>query len=183
LNGFNRVEQLGTAFRQQVCQARSRPCADQRDAILSHEFFVEAELLRLEWIARQMRIQIKIVDAEAQRGAQDDLVEHGRRSVDDQVAAARGAHDGPQVARVRFADLDLAFLAEKAPGALRIAVAAPYCVPLARQQLCQQGASAARAKNEYPHRPATLSYSLQPDGTANLACAPWTPFASAGLRA
>ena len=46
---------------------------------------VEAELLGLERMARQVRGGVEIVRAQAEGGAQNDLVEDGRGRVDDQV--------------------------------------------------------------------------------------------------
>src|SRR5271156_899636 len=97
--------------------------------------------------------------AQTQSRAQNNFVEHSGGGVDQQIAAASGAHDGPEIARVCFFYFDRAFLAEKFPGAVRVAIAAPDRVSLAREQLSKQGAGAAHSQYEDAHRFATLSYS------------------------
>src|SRR5271154_1632404 len=97
--------------------------------------------------------------AQTQRGAQNNFVEDGGRGVHQQVAAASGAHDGPEIARVRFFYFNGALLAEKFPRAVRVAIAAPDRVSLAHEQLSKQGAGAAHSQYEDAHRFATLSYS------------------------
>ena len=130
-------------------------------AIFRDEALVIAILLGLERRTREVRVQIHVVNAQAQRRAQDDFVEYGRGGVDDQVCAASRAHDGPQVPRVRLDHFDRALFAEKPLRAGDVAIAAPDRVPLARQQMGQQRAGAARPQNEDAHRRATLSQSMQ----------------------
>src|ERR1700735_147664 len=104
------------------------------------------------------------MNAQTQRGAQNNFVEDGGRRINEQVATARGAHDGPDVAGVRFEDFDCAFSAEKFACAVRVAIAAPDSVSLAHEQLSKQGARAAYSEDEYAHRFATLSYSPREQG-------------------
>jgi len=90
-----------------------------------------------------MRVQIEVVRAQTQRRTQDDVVEHGGQSVDDQVCAAPGPNDGPEIPGVRFDDPDLAPFSEEAAGSLDVAVSAPDGVSLTIEELRQQGAGAA----------------------------------------
>src|SRR5271170_2151557 len=124
--------------------------------------------------------------AQTQRRAQNNFVEDGGRGVDEQVAAASGAHDGPEIARVRFFYLDRALLAEKLPRAVRVAIAAPDRVSLAHKQLSKQGAGAAHSQYEDAHRLATLTYSQRGEGRASpglSGSAPWLAGDDLRLRA
>src|ERR1700722_2877125 len=112
---------------------------------------------------------------QTQRRAHNDFIEDGRGCVDQQVTAASGTHDGPKIARVRFHYFDRALLAEKFPRAIRVAIAAPDRVTLAREQLSKQGAGAAHSQYEDAHRFATLSYPPRRETRASAAlsgCAP-----------
>src|SRR5229473_59434 len=114
-------------------------------------------------MARQVGAEIHVMRAQPQRRPQDNLVKHRSRSVDDELAALRGLHDSAQVSRVYFRYSDGAFLAQKAPRALRIAVAAPDRMSLPLQQLCEKGAGRSGPQNEDPHGVAkTLSQSERP---------------------
>ena len=93
MNGLDLIEQVGRARRQQIGQAGSDAGVDHRGAPLFGEALVVGELLGLEWIARQVRSQIEIMRAQAQRRSQSHFVEYGRRGVHQQLAAARRAHD------------------------------------------------------------------------------------------
>ena len=161
LHGLDRVEHFRGALGEQIGEPGRGARADQRRAIFRHELLVKAELLRAERMVREMGIQIEIVSAQAKRRAKDNLVKNSGRGVDDQIRAAARANDGPQISGVRLDHLDRAFLAQKPLRALRVAIAAPDGMSLAREQLCQQGARAARAENEYPHRLETLPYPLR----------------------
>jgi hypothetical protein len=158
VDGLDRIEHFRGTLGKQVGEARSGARADQRHAIFRQELLVEPELLGLERVVREVGIQIEVMGPQPQRRAQDDLVENGGRSVYDQVGPATGADDGPQIPGVRFDDLDPALLTQESARPLDIAIAAPDGVALARQEMCQQPAGAARSENEYPHRPATLSH-------------------------
>ncbi len=96
-----------------------------------------------------MRGHVEVVGAQAQGGAQDDLVENGRGGVHQQVAAAAGLHDPPEVARVgRQAGKQGS---EEAPGALGVAVAAPDDVALALEQLGQEAPGGPGSQDEDAH--------------------------------
>ena len=101
-----------------------------------------------------MRIQIEVVGAQPQRGAQDDFVEDSGRSVDDQLRAAGRADDGPEIPRIGLDDFDLAFLAQETlrrargrgrrtrryvPGARAVAPARSPCRPLRERRSASAG--------------------------------------------
>src|SRR5580658_5624506 len=113
--------------------------------------------------------------AQAQRRAQNDFVEDGGRGVHQQVAAASGAYDRPEIARVRFHHFNRALLAEKFPCALRVAIAAPDRMSLAHEQLSKQGAGAAHSQYEDAHRFATLSYSPRGEARASQGLSGFAP--------
>ena len=125
LHGLNFVEHFGGALDEQIGEAGRGAGVDQRGAVFLLEAFGEGKLLGLERVARQVRAQVHIVRAQAQRRAHHDLIEDRGGGVDDKVAAARGADDPAQIARVDFGDGDGAALAEKTARALGVAVAAP----------------------------------------------------------
>src|ERR1700683_2091606 len=99
---------------------------------------------------------------QAQRSAKNNFVEHRRRGVDQQIAAACRANDRPQVSSVRFHNFYFAFLSEKLLCSFRVAVSAPDGMSLTHQQMGQQRAGAAHAQHEYTHRLATLQHSTIP---------------------
>src|SRR5208282_695 len=158
VDGFDRVEHFRAALGKQVRQAGSGAGANQGHAILGDEALVKAELLGLEGVVREVRIEVQVVRAQAQSRPQNDFIEDRGRGVDDQVGPAGGAYDGPEVPRVGLHDFDLALFAEEAGRALDIAIAAPDGMPLPLEELCQKGARAARSQNEDPHRIETLPY-------------------------
>jgi len=67
---------------------------------------VKTKLLGSEGMIDQMRVQIEVMGAQPERRTQNDLVEHRRQCIDDQICAARGTHDGPNVAGVRLDDFN-----------------------------------------------------------------------------
>ena len=75
LHGLDLVEHFGRALDEQIRQAWRRAGIDQRGAVFLFEALGERELLRLEGIARQVRTQVDIVRAQAQRGAHHNLIE------------------------------------------------------------------------------------------------------------
>ncbi len=145
------IEQIGGALYKKVGQTRSGAGVDDGGAVLFLEAFGVAELLGLKRISREMRTQVEIMRAKAKRSAQDDFVEDGCRSVDDELAALGGFDDAAQVASVYFGDGDNALPAQKAARANRVAVAAPDGVALTVEKLCEEGAGRPRSQNEDPH--------------------------------
>src|SRR5439155_19514029 len=157
------VEEVGSAFHEQIRQAWGRTGVDQCRAILLLEFLYIAELLGSKGMAGKVGTQVHIMRAQPQRRAQDNLIEDLSRSIDDELAALRGLHDSAQISRVHLGYRDGAFLAQEAPRALRIAVAAPDRMSLPLQQLCEKGAGRSGPQNEDPHGVAkTLSQSERP---------------------
>ena len=106
--------------------------------------------------------------AQMQSGANYDLIEDGRRRIDDQIAATRGADDTAKIAGVYFGNGDGAAFAEKAAGSLGVAIAAPDCVPLPLEKLCEERAGRAGAQNEDLHDVAkTVSQTFGQSGGAS----------------
>jgi len=99
--------------------------------------------------------------SQPQRRAQNNLVKDCRKRIDDQVCPARRSDDRPDIPRVRFDDLNLAFPAEKMVRPLDIAVAAPDDMSLSFEESCQQRARAARSQDKYPHRLRNVSHPLR----------------------
>ena len=99
---------------------------------------VEAELLGLERMARQVRGGVEIVRAQAEGGAQNDLVEDGRGRVDDQVVAPGSLDDAPQVAGVHLLNRNLILLTEKTMGAIGILIPTRDLVALAYEESREQ---------------------------------------------
>ena len=159
LDGVDSVEEFGAAFGEEIGESWGGAGADQRCAVFRGEAFLETELFGAEEIAGEVGVEVHVMGAQAQRGAKDDLVEDGRRGVDEEVAAASGAHDGPEIAGVGFDDFDGTFFVEEATGAGHVAVATPDGVALAREQLSEERASPASAEDEDAHWGETLSYS------------------------
>ena len=157
MNRLDRVELFGAALHQQIREPGSDARQDHRGAIFFLESFLKTKLLGLEGIAGQVRGHVEIVRAEMEGRAQDDLVEHGRRGVHQQVAAARRAHDGAHIPRVDDINGDRGIFAQEAAGSLRVAVAAADGVPLAFKQLSQQGTGGPGSDNEDAHRGPTLA--------------------------
>src|SRR5271157_442749 len=145
------AEEFGGTHCKQIGEAGSRARVNQGRATLVLEFSDIAELLGLEGIAREVRAEIHVMGAKTEGGAEDDFVEDGGRSVNDQLAALCGANDGAEVARVDGGDGDGGLLAEKAAGAGRIAVATPDVVTLAFQQLCEERTGGPRSQYEDAH--------------------------------
>src|SRR5262249_59028029 len=85
------------------------------------------------------------------RRAHNDQVEDGSGGVDDQLAAASRAYDATKVAGVDGGHRNHAALAQEAPRALRIAVAAPHRMSFPLEQLCEKRAGGAGAQDEDPH--------------------------------
>ena len=75
-------------------------------------------------------------------------------------AAARRAHDAPQVSRVYLNHRNLAFLAEKAAGAVQIAVAAGDLMTLAGKQVSEIRAGRSGPQNEDAHWGKTVPHSF-----------------------
>ncbi len=164
VDGVDGVEKLGAAAGEKVGEAGSDAGVDDRRAIFLDEAAMIGELLGLEWIARKARIEVNVVRAKAQGGAKDGLVERGGSAIGEQVATARSANDGPDIASVGFDDFDGVFLAEKAAGTFDIAIAAPDRMALAREKFSEKGARAAHAENEDAHRGKTVSQAVRGAG-------------------
>lgn len=156
MNGINGVEKFRAAASEKIREAGSDAGIDDGGAILAEEAAMIGELLGFKRIAREARIEVKIMRAEAQSGAKDSLVECRRSAIGEQVATARGANDGPNIAGVGFDDLDRIFLAKKAAGALDIAVAAPDRMALAREKFSEKGTRATDTENKDAHRVETV---------------------------
>ncbi len=137
---FDFIEEVSGALHEQIRQARGGTGVDQRYAVFFFEFLCVAELLGLERVPLQVRAEIGVMRAQPQRGPENNLIEHRRRSVDDELAALCGLHDSAQVSRVHFGYRDGAFLAQEAPRALRVAVSAPDRMSLPLQQLREKRA-------------------------------------------
>src|SRR5580692_7417288 len=100
------------------------------------------------------------------RRAQHDFIEDRRRSIDDELATLGSLHDSAEIPRVHFRKRDRALLAEEAPRALQVTVAAPDRMSLPLQQLCEEGAGRSGPQNEDPHGVAkTLSQSSAPSSS------------------
>jgi hypothetical protein len=120
-------------------------------AVFREELLVEAELLGLERRVGLVRGGVEVVGAQAECCAQHDLVHDRGAGIDDQMAAARGAHDAPQIARVHLPDRDRGFPAQEAARADGIAVAAGDLVALAHEEARDQRAGGAGAEYEDAH--------------------------------
>src|SRR5712664_3259860 len=165
------VKHLGGALHEQICQPRRYSGIDQRRAVFFFESLCVTKLLRSEWMARQVGTQIHVVRPQPQRRPQHDLVKKRCRGVDDEVAALGRLYDSAQISRVHFRDGNGAFLAQEAPRALRVTVAAPDRMSLPLQQLCEKGTGCSGSQNEDPHGVAkTLSQSTPPPSALALIC-------------
>jgi len=145
------IEHFGGASDQQIRKARRRARIDQRRPPLFFETLGEGKLFCFERIARQVGAEIDVVSPQTQGRAHHDLIKDRRRSVDDEIAAARDAHDAEKIPRIDFGDGDGAAFAEKATSPLGVAIAAPNCVPLSLEELCEERAGRAGAQNEDLH--------------------------------
>src|SRR5881628_2263015 len=125
-------------------------------AVFLPEAPVEAELLGLERMARQVRGGVEIVRAQAEGGAQNDLVEDGRGRVDDQVVAPGSLDDAPQVAGVHLLNMNQTPLTEKTMGAIGILIPTRDLVALAYEESREQRAGGSGPEDEDPHGTATL---------------------------
>ncbi len=72
------------------------------------------------------------------------------------MATPAGAYYRPDISRIHFGDFELTLLAEKAPRAFNVAIAAPHRMALPYQQLRQQRAGSANSHDEYSHRLETV---------------------------
>jgi hypothetical protein len=100
------------------------------------------------------------VRAQAKRGSHHNLIKDARRSVDDELAAACGAHNAPQISCIYLGDGNRASFAQKAAGTFEVTVTAPDSVSLTLEEFCKKGAGCAGPENEDPHGVAkTLSQS------------------------
>src|SRR5580692_3281297 len=135
LNGNNFVKLIRGALNEKIGQAGRSAGIDERGATLLLKFPVVSQLFRFKRIVGEMRAEINVMRTQAQGGAQDDFIKDRRRSVDNQLAITSSAHDAVQVARVHLGYRNDRFLAEKAAGANRVAVTAPYDMALAFEEL------------------------------------------------
>jgi len=151
VDGVYFVEEIGGAFDEEIGEAGSSAGVNESGAMLGFEFSCVAVLFGAERIASEMGTEVEIARAEAKGRADDDFVEDGSGSIDDELAALGGADDSIKIAGVHFSDGDGGFLAEEAAGALRVAVATPDVVALPFKKLCEKGASGAGSEDEDSH--------------------------------
>jgi len=151
LDAMDFVEKVGGALDEQIGETGSRAGVDKRTATLGFESVVIAELFDFEGMAGEVRTEVEIARAEAQRSAQNDFVKDGSGSVDDELAAASGADDAEEVAGVDFGNRNRGLFAEKATPARGVAITAPDVMTLAFEQLGQEGAGRTRSENEDSH--------------------------------
>src|SRR5882762_4941132 len=158
---FHGVHHCGGPGHQEIRQSRGGAGYDYRGALLFLEAAVETKLLGLKWIACQVRAQVQIMRANAQRRAQNDLIKDGSRRVNQQLRATSGAHNAPEISRVHLNDRNFALLAEKMMGAVEVPVTTGDLMPLADQQVCEVGAGCSGSQDEDAHWGKTVSYSLR----------------------
>src|SRR6266545_4667706 len=116
------------------------------------EAAVEPELFDLEGVPRQMRSRVEVMSPQAESSTEGGSIEPGRGTIDEQVASPARFHDAPEISGVCRLDRNPGTLTQEPMRTHRVFVSAPYVMPLARQQLCEQRAGRPCPQDKDSHR-------------------------------